>query len=52
MSNLWLNVRFGTYHLQGERGGGFHWSYNPFHENNPKWFALYTFFSYQSDELS
>jgi len=46
MSNLWLNVRFGTYHLQGEYGGGMRWSYNPNHVGYTVWFELYTLFSY------
>ena len=46
MCNLWLNVRFGMYHLQGKKGLKF-WllkiSKNEVHRNNPKKFEVYSF---------
>ncbi len=50
MSNLWLNIRFGTHHLQGEYGFNFYWTYNPFHEGNIVWFEIYTLFGYHKKE--
>lgn len=46
MSNLWLNVRFGSWHLQAgpDYKWGFKISRNPWHEENgwPNgWFSLY-----------
>jgi hypothetical protein len=49
MSKLWLNIRFGIYHLQcGEP----HWwsiriPSNKYHVNNPKRFEIYQFFRWQ-----
>ena len=46
MSNFWLNVRIGIYHLQGEKGKLF-WllkiSKNEIHKGNPKKFEVYDF---------
>jgi len=41
MSNLWLNVRFGNYHLQAEKLK-FTWTFNDRHVLNPKRFEVYT----------
>ena len=49
MSNLWINIRFGAYHLQvGRDRPWVSWSFNEYHakENrqwNFKWFAIYEF---------
>jgi hypothetical protein len=50
MSNLWFNIRFGTYHWQWGPDG-MRWSQNPaqvkWREQGPetwKWFAVYSFF--------
>lgn len=45
MSNLWFNIRFGTYHWQwGPDGMSFH--ENPFWVRNPpdRWLTIYCFF--------
>ena len=50
MSNLWFNIRFGTYHCQWGPDG-MSWNQNPAHiawrAEHPetwKWFAVYDFF--------
>jgi hypothetical protein len=50
MSNLWFNIRFGTYHWQWGPGG-MSWEQNihqlQWKENDPdswKWFAIYCIF--------
>lgn len=49
MSNLWVNIRFGTRHLQIGRGT-FRIRTNQHHvENKPeKWLEVYEFFGYGS----
>lgn len=44
MSNAWLHIRFGLYHLQiGERRVfDIRWSRNDYHINNPVRFKIYT----------
>lgn len=48
MGNLWLNVRFGTYHLQcgGNKWWHVRWAQNKYHAENPPetFFKLYQFF--------
>lgn len=43
MSNAWLNVRFGLYHLIIGETGFFsaRWSRNEYHAGNPKRFEVY-----------
>ena len=50
MSNTWLNVRFGEYHLQWAYDSWFpEYSYNPYQatarktDKNWKWFEFYEF---------
>jgi len=48
MSNLWINIRFGAYHLQLTNEWKLGWVFNQHHakENrqwNFKWFAIYEF---------
>ena len=44
MSNLWINIRFGTRHLQLSRDWKWAWKYNPVHAmHDSKWFAIYEF---------
>jgi hypothetical protein len=50
MSNLWFNIRFGTYHWQWGPDG-MTWRQNPtqvawrnINPDNWKWFAVYCFF--------
>jgi len=50
MNDIWLNIRFGNYHLQGEYGFNLYWTYNPFHDDNPVWFEVYTLFGYNKKE--
>ena len=44
MSNLWLNIRFGLWHLQGE-GFKLKLSKNMYHIDNTVWFEVYRFFN-------
>ena len=47
MSNDWLNVRFGTHHVQA-CGLKFTWTHNPFHTGNPEgWLRVYTFWPFR-----
>ncbi len=48
MSNLWINIRFGAYHLQLDNEWKWTWKYNDAHsvekrQWNFKWFAVYEF---------
>jgi hypothetical protein len=48
MSNLWINIRFGCWHLQiGPDHPRFRWSYNGFHKGrkSPP-VAIYTLFGW------
>jgi len=47
MSNLWFNIRFGSYHWQLDNRWRMSWTHNPVHDvRGPrfKWFAIYTWF--------
>lgn len=42
MSNLWLNIRFGAWHVQIEKGSLIpHWSRNSYHEGRPFQIKIY-----------
>jgi hypothetical protein len=48
MSNLWINIRFGAYHLQLTNDWKVEWMYNEYHSKEKrdqrfKWFAIYEF---------
>lgn len=47
MSNLWINIRFGTRHLQVGRDE-FSFRVNSYHVAHPprKWFEVYEFFGW------
>jgi hypothetical protein len=44
MSNAWLNIRVGNYHLILGENGFFsaRWSRNDYHKDNPVRFEIYT----------
>ncbi len=46
MSNLWFNIRFGSYHLQYGRDDGLTWHKNSYWVYNKpsKWFCIYQIF--------
>lgn len=47
MSNEWLNIRFGMYHLQAE-GLKFKWSRNSYHMGYPRGiFEIYNFWPFK-----
>lgn len=47
MSNDWLNIRFGCWHIHAKKWFlKWHIGYNDFHENNPKRFEVYTIFPF------
>jgi len=47
MSSLWLNIRFGLYHLQAGPGFRFSWSINLYHVGNPVWFQVHDLFGWR-----